>query len=117
VSDLGSAMLFDGECVVVDPTRATDLFFHDCELAVAEAATARLRPQSRAAFGGIPRNVAWREKPSTYIVCTDDRAVPVGLQRASAARVDQVLEMPTSHSPFLSRPEELARMLAELAVL
>ena len=50
-----------------------------------------------------------------YFSCTDDRAIPVPLQRSSAARVDEVVEMPTSHSPFLSRPDDLARLLAGYA--
>jgi pimeloyl-ACP methyl ester carboxylesterase len=61
------------------------------------------------------RAAAWRDRPSTYVVCTDDRALPVPLQRSCADRVGTVVEIPTSHSPFLSRPDELARMLAALA--
>jgi pimeloyl-ACP methyl ester carboxylesterase len=68
---------------------------------------------SIAAFAGVTRGVAWRAKPSTYVVCTDDRAIPVALQRSNAARLDRVVEMPTSHSPFLSRPRDLARLVAE----
>jgi pimeloyl-ACP methyl ester carboxylesterase len=112
---LGEAMLFDGEMVSFDPERAVEFFFHDCPPHVAAAAVARLRPMSFAALTGVTRHVGWREKPSTYIVCSDDRALPVALQRSSAARVDDILELPTSHSPFLSRPDELARMLAALA--
>jgi hypothetical protein len=33
----------------------------------------------------------------------------------SAARVGTVVEMPTSHSPFLSRPELVADLLIELS--
>ena len=112
---LGEAMHFDGDVVSVDPSRVVEFFFHDCPPDVAQAALARLRPMSMAAMAGVPRAVAWREKPSTYIVCTDDRALPVALQRSCAARVDDVVEMPTSHSPFLSRPADLARVLAGLA--
>ena len=44
---------------------------------------------------------AWREKPATYVVCTDDRALPVALQRSAAARIATSIDWPTSHSPFL----------------
>ncbi len=113
---LGEVMQFadDGQ-VSVDPARSTEFFFHDCPADVAAAAVARLRPMSMAAMTGVTRSVAWREKPATYIVCTDDRAIPVALQRSAAARAGDVLEMPTSHSPFLSRPDELAALLMELA--
>ena len=112
---LGEAMQIDDDVVSVDPARIVEFFFHDCAGDVAAAAAARLLPMSMAAMAGVPRSVAWREKPSTYVVCTDDRALPQALQRSAAARTDDVMEMATSHSPFLSRPAELARMLAGLA--
>jgi hypothetical protein len=33
----------------------------------------------------------------------------------TAARTGAVVELPTSHSPFLSRPADLARLLAGIA--
>ncbi len=112
---LGEALVFDGDIVSVEPARVVEFFYHDCAPDVADAAAARLRPMPLAAMGGVPRSVAWREVPSTYVVCTDDRAIPVALQRSCAARIGDVVELATSHSPFLSRPDELARLLAELA--
>jgi pimeloyl-ACP methyl ester carboxylesterase len=70
---------------------------------------------SLAAMSGVPRATAWRSKPATYVVCTEDCALPVALQQANAARVGTVIEMPTSHSPFLSRPELVADLLRELS--
>jgi pimeloyl-ACP methyl ester carboxylesterase len=113
--ELVGALQFDGEILNVDPSRIVDFFFHDCAPDVAAAATAQLRPMSLSAMAGVPRSVAWRERPSTYIVCTDDRALPVALQRSCAARLDDVVDMATSHSPFLSRPDDLARLLAGIA--
>lgn len=112
---LGDALLFDGDLVNVEPSRIVEFFYHDCAPDVAAEAVARLRPMSVAAMGGVPRAVAWRDVPSTYVVCTDDRAIPVALQRSCAARLGEVVELPTSHSPFLSRPDDLARLLAGLA--
>jgi len=112
---LPEAMVFDGDVITVEPSRVVEFFFHDCSPAVAAAAAAQLRPMSLAAMAGVSRAAAWREKPSTYVVCTDDRAIPVALQRSAAQRAGVVVEMPTSHSPFLSRPDELARILADLA--
>ena len=59
--------------------------------------------------------VAWRERPSTYVLCTDDRAVLPALQRNLAARCDDVVEIDASHSPFVSRPDEVTTLLADLA--
>jgi pimeloyl-ACP methyl ester carboxylesterase len=112
---LPEALRFDGDLVSVEPSRAVEFFYHDCPPGVADAAVARLRPMSIAAMAGATRGVAWREISASYVVCTDDRAISVALQRACAARLGAVVELPTSHSPFLSRPDELARLLAGFA--
>jgi len=115
-SALVDAMVFDDGMLTIEPDRVAELFFHDCAPNVAAGAAAQLRPMTMAAMTTGARAAAWRERPSTYVVCTDDRALPVPLQRSCADRIGTVVEMPTSHSPFLSRPDELARMLAALAV-
>src|SRR5918999_1037778 len=76
----------------------------------------RLTRQPLAVFGQAPRAVAWREKPSTYVVCAEDRATPPEAQRGYARRAGKVVELPTGHHPMLSHPELLARVIAEAAV-
>ena len=51
------------------------------------------------------------------IVCRDDRAVSPDWSRAAARELLGVepVELPGSHSPFLSRPAELADLLVSLA--
>ena len=80
-----------------------------------QAAITRLGPQPAATLGDTPTAVAWRERPSTYVVCTDDRAVPPALQRAMAARCTSSVDWPTSHSPFLSAPDRVADLVTALA--
>jgi pimeloyl-ACP methyl ester carboxylesterase len=58
---------------------------------------------------------AWRSKPSTYVVCTLDRAIPLEHQRRMAARASERVEWQTGHSPFLSRPDLVADLLIRLA--
>ena len=41
-----------------------------------DGGTPSASPPTLAAFEQAPRSVAWREKPSTYVVCTEDRATP-----------------------------------------
>jgi pimeloyl-ACP methyl ester carboxylesterase len=113
-ASLPEALRTEGDLITVDPARAVEFFYHDCEPAAAAAAVAKLQPMSAAAMGGTVTGVAWRGTPSTYVVCTDDRAAPVALQRSSAARVGTTVEMPTSHSPFLSRPDLVTELLVEL---
>ena len=61
---------------------------------------------------------AWKDTPTTYVVCGEDRAVAPSLQRAMAARIPDVALVEwtdSDHSPFFSRPGDLADLLAGLA--
>ena len=100
--------------VKAEPT--PDAFMQDCDEATVAEALKRLTRQPMAVFGQAPRGVAWREKPSTYVVCAKDRATPPEAQREYARKADRVAEVPTGHHPMLSQPELLARVLAEAAV-
>ena len=62
----------------------------------------------------MPRAVAWKEKPATYAICTEDAALPYALQQSNAKRCESVVEWPASHSPFLSRPNLVADLLRDL---
>jgi pimeloyl-ACP methyl ester carboxylesterase len=114
-SALDGALQFDGDVATVDPDAAANAFYHDCAEDVARRAVQRLRPQSTASLLASPRVIAWREKAATYVVCTEDRGLPPALQRSCAARIGNTVELPTSHSPFLSRPELVADLLVELS--
>ncbi len=92
-----------------------DAFMQDCDEAAVAGALERLTRQPLSVFGQTPRAVAWREKPSTYVVCAEDKATPPGAQREYARRAGRVVEVPTGHHPMLSRPGLLARVLAEAA--
>lgn len=64
-------------------------------------------------FGRVPRH---------YIRCTQDRAVPLAAQDHMIATVDETIgnkttihTLESSHSPFLSQPAALAKILIEIA--
>lgn len=114
---LGAALRFseDGDDVSIDPSRVADLLYHRAPPGAAQDALPRLRPVGRALFGGRPSTVAWRSRPSTYVVCTDDRTVAPELQRLMAARVADRREWDSDHSPLATCPADVAELLAELA--
>jgi pimeloyl-ACP methyl ester carboxylesterase len=112
---LDAAMQFGDGVLTLDPELAVEAFYHDCEPEVARAAVNRLRPQSLNALQSDVTAAAWRDKPATYVVCTDDRGLTTELQRANAARIGNSVDWPTSHSPFLSRPELVADLLVEIS--
>ncbi len=115
-TELGGAIVsHDDGTSTIDPERALDLFFGDCAADDAAKANDRLDAQSWAELGGVATHAAWQQLPSTYAVCSEDRAVAPALQRVLARRCARTVEWPTSHSPFVSRPELVANLLIELA--
>ncbi len=76
--------------------------------ALGAEAWSRLTPQSVTAFGTPTTAAAWRGRPSTYVVCTEDRSTSLALQREHAARATRSVDLPTGHHPFLSRPDLVA---------
>ena len=115
-SELGGALrAHDDGTFTLDPTRALSGLYADCTTDDAAKAVDRLGPQPIATLRGVVTQAAWHDIPSTYVVCSEDRAVGPGLQRVLARRCTRTIEWPTSHSPFLSRPELVADLLIELA--
>ena len=99
-----------------EPGREVEFVYHDCDPADAAAAIARLVPQNAVTGTQELRGFAYREKPSTYVVCTDDRTISPKLQRLFVERMGaDSVEWDTSHSPMLSQPQLVADFLAALA--
>lgn len=114
---LNDAVVPSDGALTVDPARAYDVFYADCPPAVAEAAVARLRPQAAACFDQRPIGLAWLQCQSTYVVCTQDRALAPELQnRMAAQRARQAYQLNASHSPFLSQPTVVADLLAAIGL-
>jgi pimeloyl-ACP methyl ester carboxylesterase len=91
--------------------------YQDCDPAEAARAYARLRHQGR------PPNVepcpldAWPDVPCAAILGRDDRSISAAWSRRAARErlgVEPV-EPDGGHSPFMSRPAELAEVLTALA--
>jgi pimeloyl-ACP methyl ester carboxylesterase len=100
--------------LTVRPAEAGPIFYNDCDEATIAWATERLRSMSFVP-GEVITAAAWRTRPSTYIVCTQDRAILPELQRRMAARTSEVIEIEASHSPFASQPEVVADLIERLA--
>ena len=58
-------------------------------------------------------NPAWKNMKSSYLVCTDDRAVKIEQQRMRAQWADHSIEMDCDHSPFFSAPKQTADFILE----
>lgn len=61
---------------------------------------------------------AWKDVPSTYLICEKDNAIPVERQEAMSSQKGgkfTVVRCEEGHSPFLSRPELVARVIRKAA--
>ncbi|MDH4145811.1 MAG: alpha/beta hydrolase [Acidimicrobiia bacterium] len=92
--------------------RAT--FYNTCSAEAAAAAQARLCPQRASTFKQEATRANWRETPSTFIRCLQDRAISVPGQDLLAARCGSVVDLDCDHSPFVCMPSELADLLVPL---
>jgi len=102
----------------LDPAVIRPALFGHCTDADYEFALARMSPEplkplvsplkvTAQRFGSVPR---------AYIGCLQDRTVTPAAQRRMQAQLpcDPVLTLDSDHSPFLSHPQELARLLGGL---
>lgn len=103
----------------IDPAFAREVFFQDCSEDDVRMAQQLLSPEPPAMGGAslqlTPERYGRVER--VYVECLQDRAISIGSQRAmqTAMPCKRVVTMDTSHSPFLSRPRELAAVLSDLA--
>jgi pimeloyl-ACP methyl ester carboxylesterase len=92
---------------------ANEVWFDDCEPDIQRWAFRHLRPQAQHVQAENTPLEAWPDVPVHSIVCTEDRAVNLSWGRDVArTRLGvEAIELPGGHSPFLSRPAELAALL------
>jgi hypothetical protein len=93
--------------------RSEEVLYGDCAPEVAARAAGRLTSQSVAAIATPQTTAAWQSAPSTYVICEQDRAVPPPVQQAMSARASTVHRLESSHSPFFSRPDDVAEVVME----
>ncbi|MGE5518933.1 MAG: alpha/beta fold hydrolase [Candidatus Dadabacteria bacterium] len=103
---------------VLQPEIYKEGLYHDCDEDIVELAKILLSDEpvesgitplelTEGNFGRVPR---------VYIECTEDRAVTPFIQRKMYTEIpcEKVYSLPTSHSPFFSRPKELVEILLQV---
>jgi pimeloyl-ACP methyl ester carboxylesterase len=108
-----------GYAELVTPPR--ELFYHDLPADEADYWVSQLTTQSLKALfeGGEYAYTGWMDVPVWYIGTIEDRGLPVALQRMGVGMARGMggnvehRELQTSHSPFLSRPEEVVGIVLE----
>jgi pimeloyl-ACP methyl ester carboxylesterase len=105
-----------GPCVAfTNPSAANAVFYHDCSPEDQAWAFEHLTPLPVAPTletFELPR--FWASSiPRDFIVCTDDFSHPIEADNEFMSRLglSTAFSIISSHSPFISRPKELARLL------
>ncbi|MEM7089898.1 MAG: alpha/beta fold hydrolase [Pseudomonadota bacterium] len=107
----------DGLAYMFRPDKVQTLFYHDCPPETVPYALARLCPQPIGPQEtGLHLGTGFTNTPKAYIKCMDDRIIPPEYQEQMSTCVppDLRLSINSSHSPFFSKPKDLARILADL---
>jgi pimeloyl-ACP methyl ester carboxylesterase len=103
-----------GRMACVDRKAAGAFFYHDCDPRTVAWAFERLTPAPTEFLQetvSIPAFWA-AQLPRSYILCRQDRAKPHAMSETVIRRLGvEPLAIDASHSPFLSRPAELAELL------
>jgi pimeloyl-ACP methyl ester carboxylesterase len=87
----------------VDPTQARVLY-------------AVQQPLATSAFGDVMGAPAWKSLPSWYLVAQNDEALAPDAERQFAARMGATtVEIPSSHVPMVSHPNEVADLIEQAA--
>jgi pimeloyl-ACP methyl ester carboxylesterase len=74
------------------------------------------QPLASSAFTDVMGVPAWKSLPSWYLVAQNDEALPPDAERQFAARMGATtVEIPSSHAPMVSHPEEVADLIERAA--
>jgi hypothetical protein len=114
-SAVGGPWFSADEPLVAVPDGAEQALFADVPAELAAAAAARLQPQSSRSFLEPLTRASWEQLPAGFILCDQDVIFPQVLAEKLPPKADLVRHIATSHSPFLSRPAELADLIGEIS--
>ncbi|HEX9259978.1 MAG TPA: alpha/beta hydrolase [Acidimicrobiales bacterium] len=111
-------LLHDAIAQGTDGRLSTDLV-HEALYADSDRATTgrlidKLRPMPQKGPPIDFSDPAWRHIPSTYVVCSRDQAIHPEVQRHMSRHAGTVIEWDCDHSPFMTRPAEIAALIASL---
>jgi pimeloyl-ACP methyl ester carboxylesterase len=100
----------------LDRAKFAASFAADVEPALAAFMADSQVPWGLEALAGAVSNPAWRTKPSWYLVSTEDKMIPPPAQRSMAKRAEaKVVESAGSHSIYVSKPKDVAALIAQAA--
>ena len=102
--------------LIVDPAAFPTYFAADVPAAEAETMAADQLPSNPANFDDAVTVAAWHDKPSFYVVTTQDQMLPADTQRFFAGRMKaSITEIEASHAGLVSKAEDVAKVIEDAA--
>lgn len=94
-----------------------DIFYNDCskqdiKLASEKLCIQAIKPQNTP----IKLGVNFKKVSKSYVSCLDDQTIPIELQKKLSESIpeENKYEIKSGHSPFFSRPADLANILEKI---
>ncbi|MFK0158511.1 alpha/beta hydrolase [Streptomyces sp. NPDC090493] len=104
----------DGPDLYISREGFRETFCADVPVDVAEVMFATQRPIALSALTGEATAAGWKDKPSWYLLCEDDKAIVADAQSFMAKRMGAtVLSMAGSHTAFIAQPVTVARFILQ----
>jgi pimeloyl-ACP methyl ester carboxylesterase len=100
----------------LDKAKFAESFAADVDATTASFMADSQVPWGVEALTGAVTDPAWKNKPSYYLVASDDRMIPPPAQRMMAERAGStVVETAGSHAVYVSKPEAVADIIKQAA--
>jgi pimeloyl-ACP methyl ester carboxylesterase len=102
--------------LLLDPAKFPEAFAADVDPAKAQAMAASQLPLGLQTFTDKITTVAWKTKPSYYILTSEDHMIPPAAQKMMATRAKSVqIDIKASHAVYISQPDKVAKVIEEAA--
>lgn len=102
-----------------------NMFCHDVEPSLAAEAASKIVPHSNECFSTPTKHAGWTPYPCAYIVTMEDHVAPPAIFRwmldelllkdPEIMKRWDVFKLKSSHSPFLSMPDECLKIIEQYA--
>jgi pimeloyl-ACP methyl ester carboxylesterase len=112
--DLPPVQPSDDGFLFFDPKLFHRLFAADLDEHQAGMLAAAQVPAAASELTAAVTNVAWRNKPSWYLVASEDRTIPPDREREMARRANATtVEVPGSHVVYVSKPHAVVKLIEQ----
>jgi pimeloyl-ACP methyl ester carboxylesterase len=102
--------------LLLDREKFPDSFAGDVDAELAAFMADSQLPWGVGALGGTISEAAWANKPSWYLLTTEDRMIPPPAQREMSERAGATVEeAAASHSVYVSQPAAVAELVKKAA--